>query len=137
MTGMTCCSTNIRWEGISRMCADGLGELYQELPKDVVICDWQYYYPKMTGRSRIGQRHVSSSRRDRRWSAHGWTSGASKASAATPNKKNFSECSRLLGTGAGAPSAWKRFFSWLPMLHGIRTGHPEKMSFILDISTSI
>ena len=51
-----------RWKGyIVSDAADGLGELYKELPKDVVICDWQYYYPKMTAMNRIGQRHVSSS----------------------------------------------------------------------------
>ena len=41
-----------RWKGYIAFghAADGLGELYQELPKDVVICDWQYYYPENDGK---------------------------------------------------------------------------------------
>lgn len=40
-----------RWEGytVYGHSSRGLGELYKELPKDIIICDWQYYYPEKDG----------------------------------------------------------------------------------------
>ncbi|MGI5923318.1 MAG: family 20 glycosylhydrolase [Lentisphaeria bacterium] len=41
-----------RWNGyiVCGHSENGLGELYKELPKDVVICDWQYGYPEKDGK---------------------------------------------------------------------------------------
>lgn len=41
-----------RWNGyiVCGHSENGLGELYKELPKDVVICDWQYGYQEKDGK---------------------------------------------------------------------------------------
>ena len=49
---MLLCREDERWDRYT-VCGrrdDGLEELYRELPKDMIICDWQYGYPETDGR---------------------------------------------------------------------------------------
>lgn len=50
---MLLCVEDPRWKGYI-VCGherDGLQDLYRELPRDIVICDWQYDYPERDGKA--------------------------------------------------------------------------------------
>ena len=52
-----------RWDGYIACGREyhGLSELYRELPKDIIICDWQYDYPQKDGKEpQVGRLEFSS-----------------------------------------------------------------------------
>jgi len=49
---MLLCRDDPRWDGyiVCGNSDEGMGGLYKELPKDIVVCDWQYGYPEKAGK---------------------------------------------------------------------------------------
>ncbi len=49
---MLLCRDDPRWDGyiVCGHSKEGLRDLYRELPKDIILCDWQYGYPEKDGK---------------------------------------------------------------------------------------